>query len=257
MDTVALGSTGLRVSRLAFGTGTNGWGGSSNQSRTLGLKGLADLLRYAHDLGVRFWDTADQYGTHPHVAEALKGLDRESVVITTKTTTRTGDGVTKDLDRFRKEMGTDYVDIVMLHGLGQADWPQRFPEAMAALTAAREKGLIRAVGVSCHDLGALRTSAETDWVQVALVRLNHAGKNMDGTPEEVLPLVGKMRAAGKGTYGMKVVAAGELVGDVPGAIRWMIERSGVDAMVMGMTSREEVRRNVDLIERFDGVTATP
>ncbi len=160
MDTVDLGLTGLRVSRLCFGTGTNGWGGSSNQSR-LGLKGLSGLLRFAHDHGVRFWDTADQYGTHRHVAEALKGLDRDSVVLTTKTTSRTEDGVTGDVERFLREAGTDVVDIVLLHCLTQSDWPERFPGAMDALSRARDRGLIRSVGVSCHDFGAFETAAET------------------------------------------------------------------------------------------------
>ena len=252
MDTVDLGLTGLKVSRLCFGTGTNGWGGSSNQSR-LGLKGLSNLLRFAHDHGVRFWDTADQYGTHRHVGEALKGLDRESVVVTTKTTSRTEDGVTKDVERFLREVGTDYVDIVLLHCLTQADWPERFPGAMAALSRAQDRGLIRKVGVSCHDFGAFRTAAETDWVEVVLARINHAGRHMDASPEEVVPVIERMRAAGKGIYGMKVVGAGDLGKDVRGAIRFVMGLSCVDAFVIGMTSEREVRENVGIVEEFEGV----
>jgi aryl-alcohol dehydrogenase-like predicted oxidoreductase len=254
METVDLGLTGLQVSRLCFGTGTNGWGGSSNQSR-LGLKGLSRLLRFAYDQGVRFWDTADQYGTHPHVGAALKGLDRESVVITSKTTTRTEDGVTKDVERFLREMGTDYVDIVLLHCLTQADWPTRYPGAMEALSRAKEKGQVRAVGVSCHDFGAFQTAARTDWVEVVLARVNYAGKHMDAGPDQVVPVIEKMHAAGKGVYGMKVVGAGDLGKDARGAIRFLMGLSCVDAFVIGMMSEAQVLENIGLIGEFEGVMA--
>jgi aryl-alcohol dehydrogenase-like predicted oxidoreductase len=115
MQRVILGNTGIEVSKLCIGTGTLGWGGGSNQTRKLGLNGLADLLVYAYEQGIAFIDTADQYGSHPHIREALKRIPREKVVITTKTTARNAKRMKSDLDRFRKELGTDYLDIVLLH----------------------------------------------------------------------------------------------------------------------------------------------
>ncbi|HSB17330.1 MAG TPA: aldo/keto reductase, partial [Bryobacteraceae bacterium] len=121
-DQVKLGPMGVTVSRLAMGTGTNGVGGSSNQTRKLGLRGVADLFRAAYDHGVYFWDSADQYGTHPHLKTALQSIAREKVVILTKTHASTEAEMRADLDRFRRELGTDYIDIVLLHCMMDADW---------------------------------------------------------------------------------------------------------------------------------------
>jgi len=113
MEKAYLGRTGIEISRLCFGTGTSGWGGRSDQSK-LGIKGLSKLLRFAYECGITFWDSADQYGTHPHVAEALLGLKRESVAITTKTCARTREEAEKDIKRFLRELRTDYIDIALL-----------------------------------------------------------------------------------------------------------------------------------------------
>ena len=152
MKIVELGKTGVKTSRLAIGTGSNGWNGRSNQT-DLGHQGLIDLFHFAYDQGIRFWDLADMYGSHPHAKGALQGLDREQITIATKTTSRTGQKVEADVKRFLKEMGTDYIDIVLLHCLTEIDWPQRYTEAMEALSHCKAQGLIRAHGVSCHDLG--------------------------------------------------------------------------------------------------------
>ena len=106
-DIVILGKTGIKVSRLAMGTGTHGFNHRSNQTEDLGIKGLADLLYAAYEQGINFWDSADQYGTHPHLKEALKQVPREKIVILTKTKATTADEMKSDLDRFRKELGTD------------------------------------------------------------------------------------------------------------------------------------------------------
>ena len=186
MQQVMLGNSGIEVSRLCIGTGTVGWSGSSNQTRKLGTEGLIDLLCYAYDSGVRFWDTADQYGSHPHVREALRRLPRDQVVITTKTTSRTPAGVRDDVERFLRELGTDYADIVLLHCLTEDDWTTRYEDCMEALTKCQAQGLIRAVGVSCHDFEAFKLAAITPWVEVVLARINYAGVIMDASPEEVI-----------------------------------------------------------------------
>jgi len=130
VDTVEFGKTGLRVSRLAFGTGTHGWAGRSEQT-DLGVDELAGLLRLAYDHGVNFWDAADAYGSHPHIAKALAGLPRDKVVIATKTSARSAEQVTRNVERFLRELGTDVIDVVLLHFMTQADWPQRDGGALA------------------------------------------------------------------------------------------------------------------------------
>ncbi len=160
-DRVKLGPMGVPLSRLAMGTGTNGSGGSSNQTKKLGLAGVADLFRSGYDQGVTFWDSADQYGTHPHLKEALKGVAREKVTIMTKTSASTEKQMRAELDRYRREIGTDYIDILLLHCMLDADWPERKKGAMAVLSEAREKGIIKTHGTSCHTLDALKTAAGT------------------------------------------------------------------------------------------------
>ena len=254
MQTVTLGQVGLRVSRLGIGTGTDGWNHQSSQT-CLGFDACVDLVRFAYDSGITLWDTADQYGSHPHFAEALKSIDRSTVVISTKTTSATADGMRADLDRFRRELETDYLDIVLLHCMTQSDWPERYAGPMEVLSEARAAGIVRAVGVSCHDFGAFQVAAASDWVEVVLARINHARKHMDASPEEVVRVMEAMHAAGKGVYGMKVMGAGDLGGDPGRAVRYVMGLTCVDAMVVGMVSREQVRENIRLVESLERETA--
>ncbi len=247
MERIELGNTGLRVSRLAFGTGTRGWSGHSDQT-ALGLQGLADLLRAAYDLGVTFWDTADEYGSHPHVARAMKGLPRDSLVIATKTTARRAVDATRAVERFLRELDTDIIDIVLLHCMVGGDWPSRYAGAMEALRQAVEKGMVRAVGVSCHSLAALEKAAQNEWVDVVLVRVNYAGINMDASPDRVVPVIAQLHAAGKGVYAMKVLGCGALTEDPRRAIRYVADLGTVHSMTIGMTSRDQIEENVRLID---------
>jgi aryl-alcohol dehydrogenase-like predicted oxidoreductase len=158
-DVATLGKTGIQISRMAQGTGTIGFNKSSNQIRSLGFTGVADLLRAGVDEGLAFWDLADSYGSHPHAKEALKSVKRDKVVIMTKTAASTEKEMRADLDRYRQEIGTDTLDIVLLHCMMDADWPQKKQGAMAVLSEAKEKGIIRAHGTSCHTLEALKTAS--------------------------------------------------------------------------------------------------
>lgn len=247
MDKVDLGLTGLKVSPLSFGTGTYGWNNHSNQGK-LGVERLSYLLRFAHERGVTFWDTADEYGTHPHVAAALREVDRKSTTITTKTISRDAEGVRKDVERFLTELGTDYLDIVLFHCLTDSDWPEKMQGPMDLLDEFKAQGIIKAVGVSCHDFGAFRTAAESEWVDVVLARINYAGKNMDDEPNKVVPIIEQMVAAGKGVYGMKVLGAGgDLTKDPARAIRFTLGQTGVHAIVVGMMNEEEILQNIDLV----------
>jgi len=246
-DRVTLGNTGIEVSRLAMGTGTSGVGGSSNQTRKLGVKGLSDLLYMASDNGITFWESADQYGSHPHLKEGLKHVDREEVVILTKTHATTEKQMKDDLDRFRKEIGTDYIDIILLHALTNAQWPKVKKAAMEVLAEAREEGIVRAHGVSCHSLGALKTAADTDWVQVDLARYNQASVRMDGKNNEVGPVLEKMKAAGKGVIGMKIFGAGRLSDRIDESLTFALHQPFLDCFTIG---QESATQHMDLLKRI-------
>ena len=248
LQKVDLGLSGLQVSSLCYGTGTQGFNGRSDQG-DLGLDRLADLLCYAYDRGVSFWDTADGYGTHPHLARAHKRVGRDNVTLTTKTTSRTPEAVRGDIERFLRELQTDYLDIVLLHCQTRADWPQTDRAAMDVLSEYKEKGVIRAVGVSCHDFGAFCSAAESDWVEVVLARINYAGHAMDDSPANVSQVIGRMAASGKGVYAMKVVGGGtELTRDPRRAIHYSYAVEGVHALVLGMNSEKQIDDNLGYLE---------
>ena len=245
-DIVTLGRTGIQTSRLAMGTGTVGSGHHSNQT-ALGLGGLSRLLQNGYDNGLRFFDTADSYGSHPHVADALKHVDRSKVTILTKSWARTGPEMRADLDRFRRELNTDHLDIVLMHCVTEADWTTRYRSAMDALSEAKEKGIIRAHGCSCHSVEALRTAAKSEWVEVDLVRINPIGSHMDADPETVRGVIGEMRAAGKGIVGMKILGQGDLRDRQNEAIRYALGLGALDAFTIGA---ESIAEQKDLIERI-------
>jgi len=246
-DLVSLGNTGIKTSRLAMGTGSWGWGGSSNQTRKLGIKGLSDLLHYAYDNGVMFWDSADQYGSHPHLKEALKRLPREKIVILTKTRATTENEMKADLDRFRQELGTDYIDIMLLHNMQNPYWPEYKKPAMNIISRAREDGIIKAHGVSCHTLSALQAAAESDWVQVDLVRFNPTGTRMDADPATVASVLKEMKNSGKGIIGMKVLGAGSLSDRVDECLQYQLAQDFIDSFTIG---QENVREIDDLLKRI-------
>jgi len=246
-DVVALGNTGIKLSRLAMGTGTNGVGKSSNQTRKLGLDGLADLFWYGYDQGLRFWDSADQYGSHPHLKKALTKVPRDKVVILTKTRAATAQELRADVDRFRQEIGADYLDIVLLHAMTRRNWPELRKGAMEALAEARQKGLVRAHGCSFHSLEALKTGAATPWLQVALIRLNPVEAHMDADPQTVINLAAEMKAARKGVIGMKILGQGNLRNRVDEALAFALRQHCLDCFTIGVESRDEL---ADLIRRI-------
>ena len=248
-DTVTLGRTGIQTSRLAMGTGTVGSGHHSNQT-ALGLGGLSRLLQNGYDNGLRFFDAADSYGSHPHVADALKHVDRSKVTILTKSWARTGPEIRADLDRFRRELNTDHLDIVLMHCVTEGDWTSRYRSAMDALSEAKEKGIIRAHGCSCHSLEALRAAAKSEWVEVDLVRINPIGSHMDADPATVVGVIREMRAAGKGIVGMKILGQGDLHDRQNEAIRYALGLGALDAFTIGA---ESVAEQKDLIERIASV----
>jgi len=244
-DTGVLGKTGIQTSRLAMGTGTVGFGHHSNQT-ALGMQGLPNLLRNGYDHGLRFFDAADSYGSHPHVAEALKGLPREKVTVLTKTWSRDAQAVRADLERFRKELRTDYLDICLMHCLTEGDWTERFRGAMDAIEEAKQKGIVRAHGCSCHSIEALRAAAKSPWVEVDLVRINPIGSHMDADPATVVGVLREMKTAGKAVIGMKILGQGDLRSKQNEAIKYALSLGLLDAFTIGAESKAEQE---DLIRR--------
>ncbi len=239
-DEVVLGRTGIRTSRLAMGTGTIGGGGESNQTR-LGTNPFVTLLLDGyHDNGLRFFDTADSYGSHPYVAAAIKQLPRDKVTVLTKTDHRDPKDVRADLDRFRRELGTDYIDILLIHCTTEGDWTTRYRGVMDVLSEAKQKGIIRAHGVSCHSIEALRAAAAaSDWVDIDLVRLNPVGAHMDADADTVISVVKQMRKAGTGIIGMKILGQGAMRDRPSEAVRFALGSGVLDAFTIGAESRRE------------------
>lgn len=245
-DTVTLGSTGIKTSRLAMGTGTVGVDHHSHQT-ALGVKGLSDLLLNGYDHGLRFFDAADSYGSHPHVAEALKHVQRDKVTVLTKSWARDAAGMRADLDRFRRELGTDYLDVCLMHCLTEADWTDRYKGAMDVLSEAKQKGIIRAHGCSCHSIEALRAAAKSPWVEVDLARINPVGAYMDSDPATVVSVLKEMKSAGKAVVGMKILGQGTLRNRQDEGIKYALSLGLLDAFTIGAESKQEQE---DLIRRI-------
>jgi aryl-alcohol dehydrogenase-like predicted oxidoreductase len=269
-DQVTLGKTGLKLSRLGFGTGSKG--GSIH--RDLGNNEFTRLLRYAYDQGITYIDTAQNYGTHEMVGEAIKGLPREKLFIQSKMP-RVPDQPLQVLDRYRKELGVDYIDSLLVHVAVKGNWDEDRKRVLDAFTEAKDKGIIRAHGVSCHSLPALTRAAELDWVDVNLVRINPQGVYMD-TPEEVwnadsdvshLTAVQKrmrvMRENGHGVIGMKIIGNGDFTtaAERERSIRFAMQGGLVDAVVIGFKNTAEIdeailRINRALAQMTESATAT-
>jgi len=245
-DTVTLGKTGIQTSRLAMGTGTVGSGHHSHQT-ALGLKGLSDLLRNGYDHGLHFFDTADSYGSHAHVAEALKHVPRDKVTVLTKSWARDPGSARTDLDRFRRELGTAHFDSCLMHCLTADDCTERYHDVIEVPAEAKQKGVIRAHGCSCHSIEALRAAAKSPWVEVDLVRINPIGAYMDAAPETVVSILREMRAANKAIVGMKILGQGELRNRQDEALRYALSLDLLDAFTIGAESKFEQE---DLIRRI-------
>jgi len=258
IDQVTLGNTGIKLSRLGMGTGSN----SGQVQRELGHEGFDRLLKYGFDRGLTYIDTAESYHTHEWIREAIKGIPREKLYIQTKMP-ESPEKPMEVLDRYRKELGVDYLDCVLSHYAHTPDWPDERKRALDALAEAKERQIIRAKGVSCHGLPALTRATKVDWVDVHLVRINPQGRHIDGPTyewnangfETTLPAAMKeiaaMRSKGRGIIGMKLIGNGDFKTpeDREKSIRFAMGCGLLDACVIGFKSTAEIDEAIERIDR--------
>lgn len=216
---VQLGGTDLKFTRVCMGTGSHGYQRSSEQTRK-GRDVFQKFLRNAYDRGIRTYDMADLYGSHTYVSAALDGLPRDSYSLISKMWWAEGGLPESDrpnadvvVARFLKELKTDHIDLLLLHCVTATDWPDRLRKQMDMLSKLKLQGKTRALGVSCHSIAALEAAAAEPWVDSVHARINPYGMSMDGPPEDVVPVLKKLHAAGKGVVGMKIMGEGRLRND--------------------------------------------
>jgi aryl-alcohol dehydrogenase-like predicted oxidoreductase len=247
---VELGKTGIKVSRLAQGTGYNGYNRSSAHTRQ-GKEAFDRLLHHSLDQGVTFIDMADLYGSHPFVKDVVKGLPRDKYTLLTKIWPRKADwvapsgGAKQEIDRFRQELKVDQIEVCLIHCMTNDQWPTEYERIRDELSELKDKKVVRAVGVSCHDFGALKVAAEHPWVDVIFARINHKGGkeySCDAPAEEVAAVLKTARAGGKAVVGMKIFGAGKLVKpeEKDASLKYVFSRGLVDAVTIGMLNPEEV-----------------
>ncbi len=248
-ERVRLGQTGLKVSRTCMGTGMTGGQRQSNQTR-MGKERFEALIRDAYERGVRVFDLADLYGTHPYVIPALNKIPRQDFTIFTKIWWRSGGLPEKErpdsdvvIERFLKELKTDYIDLVLLHCVESPTWPKDLSKQMEILATLKKKGAIRAHGVSCHSLVALEAAAEEPWVDSVHARINPYGTKMDGPPEKVVPALQKIHRAGKGVVGMKLIGEGAFRNSDEQrnkSVQFVLGLGCVDVLNVGFEKTEEI-----------------
>ena len=250
-DIVELGNTGVKTTRLCMGTGIRGGNRQSNLTR-MGYEQAEKLIREVYNRGVRMFDMADTYGTHEFITNALRNFPRKDYVLFTKMWCRrnaTPDGVlpgyeTEDeVERFLKEMQTDYIDGLQLHCLTSGNWNSELSEYMTRLDKLKQKGIIRTHGVSVHSFEALEKAVDEPWVDTIHVRFNPFGVKMDASAEQVEPVVKQLHQAGKGVVAMKIIAEGDFADSdeqKDDSFRYALQSGVVDVLNIGMDKNSDI-----------------
>lgn len=264
-DLVTLGRSGITVPRVAMGTGTHGWKKASDQTR-LGKEAFTRLIAHGVARGSSFIDAADLYGSHHCVKYALKNstIQRDQVVILSKVWFAEAPEMTPtttarpEVERFLREMGVETIDICLIHCVQAPDWTEKLKRMRDDLSELKQRGLVRAVGCSCHTLAALKTAAAHPWVDVILARINPEHRRMDpkATTDEVAATLKRARQAGKGVIGMKIYGCGDLATPErrTASLRYVLDNNLVDAMTIGFTAPEQID---DTMNAIDTIVRTP
>jgi aryl-alcohol dehydrogenase-like predicted oxidoreductase len=257
-DLVTLGHSGVKVTRLAFGTGTF----SGRVQRELGQDQFTRLVRHAYDRGVRFFETAESYAGMPEMLGiALKGIPRDNYMLMTKYTFRGTEESQVKIDRFRKQMNSEYFDVLLLHCVRNPTWAEDLKKLQDDFSAAKEKKIILSKGASVHGLPALRAFPGNRWLDVAMIRMNHQGSHMDtpetrdvnmpGNVEEVVSHVKKVRGQGAGVISMKLVGEGSFTSaeDRQAALNFAFGVAGVHAVTIGYKNTAEIDEAIDRVNQ--------
>jgi 1-deoxyxylulose-5-phosphate synthase len=252
-DWVTLGKSGVKVTRLAFGTGTM----SGQVQRELGQEQFTRLVRYAYDRGIRFFETAESYGEmHKMLGEALKGVPRDSYRLMSKVTTRQGVDPQEKIDELRKLANTDYFDVMLLHYQHVASWPTDSVRWQDGILEAKSKKAVLGYGASMHGLPALRQAPGNKWLEIAMIRMNHKGTRMDaedyntsgaGNVSEVVAHTKQVRSDGMGVISMKLVGEGAFTAreDRQAAMRFAFNNAGVDSVTVGFKNQAEIDEAIE------------
>jgi aryl-alcohol dehydrogenase-like predicted oxidoreductase len=255
---VSLGKSGLKTTLLGMGTGFSGYNRSSNITRS----GVAEsVIRQAYEKGIRFFDCADSYGTHTYAASALKSFPRESYTLSTKIWVGQG-GLPEPerpnadivVDRFRKELNTDYLDLIQIHCMTDAGWTDKEKKQMDILENLKAKKIIHAHGVSVHSLQAMEACIGNPWIDIVHVRINSFGEAMDkNDPADVTPVIEKLHREGKGIIGMKLIGAGKFKNDpdkIDKSLRFVLGLGTVDIIIIGFELPEQIDNYIARIHKI-------
>jgi aryl-alcohol dehydrogenase-like predicted oxidoreductase len=257
-DWVTLGKSNVKVTRLAFGTGSHG----GRVQRELGQAEFTRLVRHAYDRGIRFFETAESYPGMPEMLSiALKGLPRDSYKLMTKYSTPAGGDPAPKIDQFRRQLGTEYIDILLLHCLRPPTWKTDYSSLQDGFSEAKHKKVILAQGASVHGLPALRTFPGDQWLEIAMIRMNHNGTRMDtadtkdvdalGKVDEVVAHTRKVHEQGMGVISMKLVGEGRFTNaeDRDAAMKFAMNLGCVDAVTLGFKNTAEIDEAIERMNR--------
>jgi len=251
-DFVTLGKSGVKVTRLAFGTGSF----SGEVQRSLGQDGFTRLVRYAYDHGVRFFETAESYGDmHRMLGIALKGIPRDSYQLMSKVTTRDSVDPQQKFDDLRRLVNSEYFDIMLLHWQHSGTWPSDTRRWQDAILEAQSRKVVVSHGASVHGLPALRQVPGNKWLDIAMIRVNHKGRSMDAEdyatqgPGNVPEVVGHLKEArkeGMGVISMKLIGEGTFNrGDRQKAMKFAFREAGVDCVTVGYKNTGEIDEAIE------------
>ena len=247
---VKLGNSGLKTTLLGMGTGVHGYRRASNLTRQ-GIDESLEVFRHAYDVGIRMFDCADNYGTHPLMAEAFQYIPREEVTVISKIWEREGSLPEPErpdadivVERFLKELQTDYIDLVQIHCMVDGDWTNVYQRQMDILEDLKSKGKIKAHGVSVHTMEAMKSALASSWVDVIHVRINPYGIAMDlPEPEEVISVINQLHDSGKGVIGMKLIGGGKYKEDgekIDNAVKFVMGMPSVDMITVGFDTADQI-----------------
>ncbi|HMD39916.1 MAG TPA: aldo/keto reductase [Candidatus Acidoferrum sp.] len=251
-DWVTLGKSGVKVTRLAFGTGSF----SGRVQRDLGQDGFTRLVRHAYDQGIRFFETAESYSDmHRMLGAALKGIPRDSYRIMSKVTTYAGGNPQEKIDELRGLANCEYFDVLLLHWQHSGTWPTDSRRWQDGILEAEARKAVVSHGASMHGLPALRQAPGNKWLDVAMIRMNHKGKSMDaedyatdglGNVSEVVTHVHEVRKQGMGVISMKLAGEGTFNReDRQAAMRFAFKNAGVDSVTVGYKNTAEIDEAIE------------